>query len=277
VTETIAPPVQEVTETIAPPVHEVTGPVHEVTEAAAPVAKEATEKATAPAKEVTGPNGPPARQVTEKASSPPVTGPVGTAAHTATTAIGTSPGGAAKNAGTAAHEAPGTDTHAVPETVGSATRSARSGPASAAPDLGPGDDTFEAPAPDGAVRAPLPKWLAYVWPAFALTGGAAMDFVERWEQNGLRLVLSTGSSRSGAGARGAQAVAGVHASGGQPGEAKDASSSPFPSVAYQLGHFPSDGPGWILTFLIVAAMLAAAAFAAMRWERSHHRHQGSGQ
>jgi hypothetical protein len=269
-TETVAPPVQGATESVSPPVQEATRPVQEVTEAVAPAGKEATEKATPPVKEVTEPIDPPTRQVTEKAASSPVKAPVGAAANTATNVIGTSPVGATRDAEIAAHDSTAGANHASPETVDS-----RKSPVSTAPGLGPDHDTFEAPSPDGAVRAPLPKWVAYVWPAIALTGHAAANLVDYLEHDGLRLMIGTVVGLEAAAGVG-PVVAGVHASGGRP-EASDSSSSPFPRIAYELGHFPSDGPGWVLTFLILAATLGAAAFAARRWESSHHHRQGPGQ
>lgn len=291
-TETVTAPLGEVTGTVVPPAEEATGivpqPVHEATETVAAPVHEATETVTRPVKEAGEAVKPPARHVTETVGTSPATAPVpvpaatGTAVHSVTNKAGSSSGDATESAGTVIHPVTargGANSAAVngggptgasrPETSGGSPLSPRSADDAGRPR--PADDVFEAPSSGGAVGAPVPKWIAFVWPAIALTG-PALDFVARWEQDARSLVVSTGA-RSGAGSGGGPVVAAVHASGGRP-EARDSSSVPFPNIPYLLGHLPSDGPGLVLTYLILAVMLVCAALAAIRWENSDHRRQG---
>jgi hypothetical protein len=55
---------------------------------------------------------------------------------------------------------------------------------------GPGQDTFEAPSVDGAVRAPFTKLVAYIWPAVALGPTHAGAFLADWERDAVLLAAS---------------------------------------------------------------------------------------
>src|SRR6201999_1752065 len=55
------------------------------------------------------------------------------------------------------------------------------------------DGILVVPPSDGSVRAPLPKWIAYVWPAIALMRPALADLLRRWEQGSLRLGFGFGT------------------------------------------------------------------------------------
>jgi hypothetical protein len=296
-TETIAPPVKEITETVTQPVHEVTEtvspPVHEVTETVARPAREATEAVKAPVQQVTEKVAQPVKEAAEK---------VNPAVHGVTNTTGASSRGAAKSTGTVGRGATGTTTRTLNGTVGAVTLSTGPGPtsaggggdaasadrgvpadavtphespgstaASAAPDLGPGDDTFEVPSRDGSVRAPLPKWLAYVWPAIALAAPGLADFLGHWGLQSLSLALATGIH--GTGSAGGFGVAGVHASSGRP---EAASSSPFSKIPSALGHaFMSPHvPGSALAYLSFLALAVIAVGVAVRREIRTGRRQG---
>lgn len=293
VEEAVAPPVGEVAERVPQPVQEITEtaapPVHEVTETTGPPAKEVTPTVTQPVNEAVKPA---AKQAAETVASSPATAPVkgaaASAVNSATNTPGTSSGAAAKSAGTAAREATGAATHRIQGTVGAVTRVVHPGlPSSGGGDTagayggraadgvapreagrpnhawGPGGVTYEVPSPDGAVRAPLAKWLAYVWPAIALIGPAATNFIDRWELRSVRLAAE-GDTAGGRGSGERPVVAGAHASGGRAG-APDSSSSPFSKITSAIDYFPSNAPGAVLGYLLILAVMLIGFFVAMRW------------
>ena len=114
------------------------------------------------------------------------------------------------------------------------------------------------PGNDGSTGAPLPRWIAYVWPAVALTGPSLANFGESWGQAIVR--LATGAS-AGSGAEGG--VAGVHASGGRP---EAAGSSPlFSSIPSDVGHAFSSVPTPVFIYLgLLVLAVIALAFAVRR-------------
>jgi hypothetical protein len=275
-TGAVTPPVQEVTEAVTQPVHEaneaVAPPVHEVTERVAPPVKEATETGTHSAKEVT-----------EAVKSP-------LKVHLPTETSGSSSAGAVKTARGVVEEVTGTATHAAEDTIGGvvtgATGSGRSsagrggdtdgGDRGAANDVIPSrqpgsshavsgsGDLFEVPSIEGSIGTPLPKWIAYVWPAIALLGPGPADLLGRWEREILHLAYGR-STGSGDG----PVVAGVHASGGQPGGG-DPSSSPFSKIPPLLGHpFGSDVPTSALVYLLLVTLAVIAVAVAVRRELRH--------
>jgi hypothetical protein len=295
VTEAVVEPVREATGAVTSPVQEVTEavtqPVHEATEVVAPAVQGGTETVAPTVKEATETVTRPAKEVTE-AVKPPVKVEVPTGTS------GSSSAGAVKSAAGVVHEVTRTATHTAEDAIGAvvtdAARSGRSsaggdrdteggergaandavaspGPGSSNATAGLGDGIFVVPPGDGSVRAPLPKWMAYVWPAIALMRPALADLLGRWERESLRLALGTGT-----GSGGGPVVAGVHASGGRP-EAEDSSSSPFSKIPSALGHAFSPGvPTSAWAYLCLAAFAVIAVGAAVRREITVGRRQGRG-
>jgi outer membrane biosynthesis protein TonB len=275
----VVPPVEEVTETVGPPVEEVTKtvspPVQEVTKTVEPPAKAVTEKVTHPVQETVDPVQAPAKQAAETVASSPATAPVKAAAaapvHAGTDPIESSLGSAGNGAGTVVRKVMATATRAAGASGRAASdpiaphESARAGSASAAPDAGPGDDTFEVPSIDGSVRAPLGRVMAYVWPAIALTRPALAELVGRWERGALRLAFGTPSDQGGAGSGRGPVVAGVHASGGQL--EPPSGRSLFAKIPSALGHaFTSNVPLPAMLFYLIVVLAIIAVFLAMLWD-----------
>lgn len=310
VTEAVGKPVQEVVETLPPPVRETvetaTAPVQEVTEA--PPAKEVTEAATAPVEAVTETVAPSGKSLTEAVggtvakaggtvekvggtvekvggavdkavpsggSTTPVTEGVNrTARETVDNGTGTvsatskrassSPGsdGAARTASPQDSAAPGS------VTPRSGDRTARR----------PGNTFVPSPARNGSTAAPLPKWVAYIWPAVALARPGLAELVDRWE-TALRIALGT-SAGSGDAAGMGPVVAGVHATGGESGagpRAEDSSSSPLSKITSAVGKFPYNASGAALGYIAIVAIMLIALFVAVRWEIANGRREGRGQ
>jgi hypothetical protein len=294
----VTPTVQEVTEAAPPPVAEVTEtvtpPVVEATEAVVPPAREAVGTVTQATQEVTGKVPSPAATTPPKLPSTPATDPSsGTKAATQTVQTVTHEveGAVGGMTGTA-HSArsPATGSSARAATPGSdGAAAAEGGPtrgASAPSEAGGGDRTAEAmggrdglrddkfavPSTDGAIRAPLPKWMAYVWPAIALAWPELAGLLARWERDGARLLLA--SQRQG-GPSGSHGVAGVHAShDALSAGSASGSSSPFAPIPAAIGGFTSHVPGQALAYLAIVALLVAAVFFAVKFELSH-RGRGS--
>jgi hypothetical protein len=299
VAEGVTPTVQEVTEAAPPPVAEVTEtvtpPVVEATESVVPPAKEAVGTVTQATQEVTGkvpsptattPPKLPSTPATDASSGKAVTQTAQTVTHDVEGAVGGVTG--------TAHSArsPATGSSARAATPGSdRAGAAEGGPtrgASAPSEAGDGDrtaeamggrdglrdDKFAAPSTDGAIRAPLPKWMAYVWPAIALAWPELAGFLERWERDGARLLLASrrhgGPSGSHGGPSGSHGVAGVHAShNALSAGSASGSSSPFAPIPAAIGGFTSHVPGQALAYLAIVALLVAAVFFAVKFELSH--------
>jgi hypothetical protein len=276
-TETVTGPVEEVGETVTQPVQEVTGtvipPVRQVTETVARPANGVVEHVPQPVKGAPDAVKQAVKQLDETVAAPRTTaqvaGATAPAVHTATGTIGSSSRSAAKNAGTSVRDV--TATHTAGDTVGGAGHPIGRGPSpsSSVPDLGPGEDTFEVSSRDGSVRAPLRRWLAYVWPAIALTDPALADFLGGWKSQGLNVAPGTS---------GGFGVAGVHASSGRMEHRNSTSSSspPFSKIASALGHLPSDGPGEALAYIVIVAIMLIVLFTAARWEIVRGRREGRG-
>ena len=309
VTEKVTEALPEVTETVTHPVQEVTeavnAPVEEVTEAVSPPVKEATAPVVQPVKEAAGKLPATVKEATETATAP-IKAAVPPAVHTSSSSSGSPSGGAAKSVGGVVREVTGTVNRATQSTADGVRSTGRSSPsstgggggaagASAAtagtaprdPDrasgtssrsaAGPGRDAFEVASSDGAVRAPLPKWMAYVWPAIALAQPAIADLLARWEQHSLRLALAAGWSAGGDASGEGPVVAGVHAEGGRP-EASDSSASPFSKVPSAIGRaLDSEAPTSLLAYLCFVAIAVVAVFWAVSREivvgRRHGRDQ----
>jgi hypothetical protein len=122
------------------------------------------------------------------------------------------------------------------------------------------------PGNDGSTGAPLPRWIAYVWPAIALTGPSLANFGESLGQAIVR--LATGAS-AGNGAEGG--VAGVHASGGRP---EAAGPSPvFSSIPSDVGHAFSSVPTPVFIYLGLLVLAVIAVALAVRREIAVGRRQ----
>jgi hypothetical protein len=305
ITETVTAPARGVTETVAPPAQEVTEmvtpPVREVTETLSPPVKEVTEPVTPP----TPPAGqgseaakPAVNQVPDAVTSSAAPTKTATAAvHAAATPAGSSAGDTAKSSGTAVHKPPtktaqdivGALPHVTPPpssvsgSRGRANDGAGAADDAAAPQdsgrpnppTGPGEDTFAVPSNDGSVRAPLPKWLAYVWPAIALTKPALADLLDHLAEAGVSLQKQAGLAPGhGTGAKPGvdQGVAGVHAAGGHP-ESSHSSSSPFSLEASAVGDaFSSASSSSIVYFFLLALAVIGVAIV-VRWEMVTGRHR----
>jgi hypothetical protein len=114
------------------------------------------------------------------------------------------------------------------------------------------------PTKNGSTGSPLPRWVAYVWPAVALTGPYLAHFGESWGQAIAQ--LATGASAGNGGEGG---VAGVHAAGGRP---EAAGSSPlFSRLPSDVGHAFSSVPTPVFVYLgLLALAVIAVAFAVRR-------------
>lgn len=278
VTEAAAPPaVAEVTETVAPP-------VVEATQAVVPQVKEAVETVNQTTQEVTAKVPSPAATTPSKLPSTPATDPSsGTKAVTQTVqkvthevedAVGGVTGTAHSSRSPARGGAVGTSTSdtgsgpargaSVPTEAGGAGATAR---VTGGRD-GLRDDNFAAPSPDGSIRAPLPKWMAYIWPAIALTWPELAGLLNRWERDGARLLLASHGGPSGS-----HGVAGAHASD-DGRAASGSSSSPLAPIPSAIGGFTSHVPGEALAYLAMVGILVAAVFAAVKFELAR-RDRGS--
>jgi hypothetical protein len=134
------------------------------------------------------------------------------------------------------------------------------------PALTPRTTYVPPPGNNGSTGAPLPRWIAYVWPAVALTGPSLANFVESWGQAIVR--LATGAS-AGNGAEGG--VAGVHASGGRP---EAAGSSPlFSRIPSDVGHAFSSVPTPVFVYLGLLVLAVIAVALAVRREIAIGRRQ----
>jgi hypothetical protein len=286
--KTVGVPIEEVTETLTPPVGEavetVTRPVEEAGEAVAPATQAVAGTVAAPP--VTSVKVPavPVVPVPSASTELPPGGAVestgttvreatGVATRTAQEAVGVVTGGILSDPSSAASGGP----VAGPDRTGAASvqpsESERPSPVAGEPDLGPGEDTFEVPSNDGSVRAPFDRWLAYVWPAVALTGPGLANLLDHWEQHTLHLAALGTSTAGDAGSSDGPVVKGVHAAGGRP-RGSDSSQSLFSRIPSALDHFPRSVPTPALAYLLVVAAMVLAVLIAIRWEIVHHRRQG---
>ncbi len=244
----------------------------------------------APVEKATATLKPPVKQATETVAAPPgapvkkVAAPLG---HMPTDSTGSFSGSIARAAGTAGGETVGTATRDARETVDAPMPTTRALPSPA----GEGDATSAAlvnardsggpqaqadgvtpVAPrDGSVRAPLPKWMAYIWPAIALTRPGLANLLDRWEQTGLRLAL-----RASVGSSGGFGVAGVHAShsvqSGRP-----TSPSLLSRIPPAISHALSPGsPTSALAYLCLLGLVVIVVFTAVSREIAVGRRQGRG-
>jgi hypothetical protein len=271
VTEAAPPPVAEVTETVAPPVVEATQavvpPVREVAETATHATQEAIAKVPSPV--VTTPKLPSVPAVDPSGETKAVTQ---TATRDVESGLGAVTGAVHAGQSPASGGSVGTSTAGSGQTREAFAHTEADRADSAAKATGDSDgmrdEKFSAPSADGAIRAPLPKWMAYVWPAIALTWRDLAGFLTRWEHDGARLL-----SASDGGAGGSQGVAGVHASHAA-GAASGSSSSPLAPIPAAIGGFTSHVPGEALAYLAIVGILVVAVFVAVKLELAH-RGRGS--
>lgn len=278
VVEGVAPTVQEVTEAAPPPVAEVTEhvtpPVVEATQAVVPPVKEAVETVTRTSQEVAAKVPSPAVTTSPKLPAVPATEPSGgkTVTRTVTKdverALGAVTGAVRADrspanegpAGTHAAEGGSARSASVPSEVAGADSTAKAKSDGGGDGLP--DDEFEAPSSDGAIRAPLPRWMAYVWPAIALTRREITGLLSGLQRAAVRLPASAGGSS------GSHGVAGVHASHDARSAGSGSSSSPFAPIPAAIGGFTSHIPGEALAYLAIVGILVAAVFAAVKFELS---------
>jgi hypothetical protein len=289
VVESLPPPVQETTESVAPPAQEETQappPVQEVTETATAPVEAVKETVAPPVKAVTETAAPPVKATTEtvrRPSAPPPVKPPSSPTTRTTEAVG----GVTKDLPTSNR----TSSSPAPDP----TRSRFGSPQgladqdSAAPlsvdrtEGRQGNRFVPSPAIDGSTGAPLPKWMAYVWPAIALLRGGFGDSLDSWEA-AARLVLGTSMRFSDEGGGGVgPVVAGAHAAGRQAAEAGSSSlptpsspSFPLSRITTAVGEFPYNGAGAALAYLLIVAIMAIAIYGAVRWEIARARREGHG-
>jgi hypothetical protein len=284
--ETVGVPIEEVTKTLTPPVGEatetVTRPVEEVGETVAPATQAAAGTVAAPP--VTSVKVPAVPVPSASTELPPggavestgttVREATGVATRAAQKAVGVATGGILSDSSSADSGGPvaGPDRTGAPASV-QPSESERPSPVAGEPDLGPGEDTFEVPSNDGSVRAPFDRWLAYVWPAVALTGPGLANLLDQWEQHTLHLAALGTSTAGDAGSGDGPVVKGVHAAGGRP-QGSESSHSLFSRIPSALDHFPRSVPTPALAYLLVVAAMVLAVLIAIRWEIVHHRRQG---
>jgi hypothetical protein len=269
---------------------QVTGPVEEVVSPvvqATPSVQEAGETVTTTAQGVAAKVPPPAAKAPDAVPAPAVgksgarldqTTSAATGAASAAEAATRFAEGAVHAAKEGAEAATGVT---VPTPVPSTTVDS-AGPAEVAPSVTDPADSSAAPidlpppsrrttyvpppTKNGATGSPLPRWVAYVWPAVALTGSHLADFAESWGQAIMR--LATGAS-AGNGAEGG--VAGAHASGGR---AEVAGSSPlFSRIPSDVGHAFSSVPTPIFVYLGLLVLAVIAVALAVRREIAVGRRQ----
>lgn len=122
------------------------------------------------------------------------------------------------------------------------------------------------PTKNGSTGSPLPRWVAYVWPAVALTGPHLVSLGEHLGEAIAQ--LAPGPSAGGEGG-----VAGVHASGGRPDAAS--SSSLFSRLPSEVGNTFSSVPTPVFVYLgLLLLAVIAVALAVRREIAAGRRHPG---
>jgi hypothetical protein len=276
VTEGVVPPTQGPTEAVeAAPA--AVPPVAEVTETAASPVKEVTEAATKTTEEVTHAvtQAPvvPAAPVVPSVEASAITKPKSVSKGSASGVSGSSADSVSSAHGSpsasSAAEDESTPTTAAPAPAASAGSpvAADDGDEASAVQSPEDDRRSKVPTEGGAVRAPVPKWVAYVWPAIALTWRHPAATLPAYAR---QVGAGASSSAAGAGTTGsespAQGVKGVHASGGLPPDHAGHSSSPFAKIPAAVGGFTSGVPGEAIAYLILVALIVAAVFVAVKVE-----------
>lgn len=278
IVEAVPPPVQEATEAVTAPAKEATQvapPVQEVTEAATAPVEAVKETVTPPAKAVTETVAPPAKAIVETVRHPSS----GPAAVKLPSAPPTQVAGAvSKDLPASRRASPSPESDLTSSQAGPPQDLADQGAAAPLsvdrPGRQQGNRFVPSPAIDGSTGAPLPRWIAYIWPAIALFRPGLTDLVHHWEAAArLSLGASGGfSETTGTG----PVVAGVHASGGRQGRAHQSSPSPFSKITTAVGNFPYNGAGAALAYLLILAIMVIALYGAVRWEIARSRREGGG-
>jgi hypothetical protein len=275
-TEGVVPPAKEPTETVEaapaaiPPVAEatetVTAPVKEVTETATKTTEEVTHAVTqAPAV----PAAPVVPSVEASAITMPKSVSKGSASGVSGSSAGSGSSARVSPSGSSAPEVESTPTTAAPAPAASADSPGETDDGDEAPAVQPPEEDHRSAVPTegGAVRAPVPKWVAYVWPAIALTWRHPAATLPAYAR---QVGAGASSSAAAAGTAGsdapAQGVKGVHASGGLPSDRAGQSSSPFAKIPAAVGGFTSGVPGEAIAYLILVALIVAAVFVAVKVE-----------
>jgi hypothetical protein len=281
--------VEEVVETVTKPVEEAVpqapaAPVQEVTEAVTPPVQEVTEAATAPVEAVTKEVPPPVKAAAETVTRPPPvihepqSSPPPRSSPSPTKAVTGTVGGAVSSVGGTAHHDERAEEPSQ-EAVGEVNEGARP---SSAPSAGDrtgrprGAVFIPPPTKDGATRAPMPRWVSYIWPAIALARPGLVELVGRLEE-AVRVVLAASAGWSHQVAGAGPVVAGVHASGGHAASTDGSSaasppsrsSSPFSEITSAVGDFPYDLVGAVLGYLLIVTIMVIAIIVAVRWEMAH--------
>jgi hypothetical protein len=296
-----APPLQAAAESVTTPVETATAPVEKAIVGAAAEAPRRTGPAadvprTTPPPSGGKPGALPSRAASTVAGVAATAGTATRSAESVAAAAGTatrSADGAVKAAtddteaatGTTLPRPPvpaggaelaGSEATAGPDAVASADATAGpdpSAPQAAIPAAAPTDlpraqrnGFVPSPAENGATGAPLPRWIAYVWPAVALTGPYLASIGEHLAE--VSAYLAAGPSASSGGGA-AQGVAGVHASGGAP---ETAGSSPlFQRITSAGGDAFTSVPTPALVYLGLLALAVIAVGLAVRREISSGR------
>jgi len=291
VVESLPPPVQETTESVPAPAQEETQaprPVQEVTETATAPVEAVKETVAPPVKAATETVAPPVKATTETVRRPSAPPPV-KLPSSPTTRTTETVGGVTKDLPPSNRPS---SSSPAPERTSSRSGSPRdlADQGSAAPlsvdrtERREGNRFVPSPAIDGSTGAPLPRWMAYVWPAIALLRGGFADSLDSWEA---AVLLALGTSQgfgdeSGVG----PVVAGAHAAGGRAEGAEQAGSSSLPTpsspsfplsrITTAVGEFPYNGTGAALAYLVIVAIMAIAIYGAVRWEIARARREGHG-
>jgi hypothetical protein len=298
-----APPLQAAAESVTPPVETATAPVEKAIVGAAAEAPRRTGPAadvprTTPPPSGGKPGALPGRAASTVAGVAATAGTATRSAESVAAAAGTatrSADGAVAAAGTTtrsadgvieaarndAEAATGTTLPSTPAPTGmdaDTTADTTAGPDPGAPQAAdpaaaPTDlpraqrnGFVPSPAENGATGAPLPRWIAYVWPAVALTGPYLASIGEHLAE--VSAYLAAGPSASSGGGA-SQGVAGVHASGGAP---ETAGSSPlFQRITSAGGDAFASVPTPALVYLGLLALAVIAVGLAVRREISSGR------
>jgi hypothetical protein len=285
VVESLPPPVQEATETVTAPVQEappVPPPAQEVTETATAPVEAVKETVTPPVKTVTEAVAPPAKAVTEAVRNPSAPAPA-KPPSSPTTRVTETAGAVSRGLPTSRRSSPSAPDPASSQ-AGAPRQLADHGsvaPLSVDRAGGPRGNRFvPSPATDGSIGAPLPKWMAYIWPAIALLRPGLTELMDHLEA-AARIALGISGGFGGKAGSG-PVVAGLHASGGPPGKegsstspspSSPSSSSPLSRISTAVGDFPYNGAGAVLAYLLIMAIMAIAIYGAVRWEIARGRRE----
>jgi hypothetical protein len=267
--EEVVTPVVGATPTVQQVGETVTTTAQEATAGIAPPATKSAAATAAPAATAAASTGP-ADAVTDRVKKL-VAGHEATAAVESAAAAATKTAEAAVPAATAdAEEATGAalPDPSVPSTAAADLARPGAGPADNVtgaadsspvptdlPPAAPRTTYVPPPGEDGSTGAPLPRYVAFVWPAVALAGPSLAQFGQSWGQAIVR--LATGATAADGSGGGEGGVAGVHASGGRP----EGSSVPlFSTLPADVGHVFSNVPTPIFIYLglLVLAVIAVA-------------------